>query len=85
MKKASKIILIILLLLILLLVVGPFLIPIQSIGEVEDPSQLAYPDSQFQDVNGVNIHYQKVGQGEPTLLLLHGFAANTSSGPSRRE
>ena len=33
-------------------------------------------DSQFIDLNGVTLHYKKVGNGEPTLILLHGFGSS---------
>jgi pimeloyl-ACP methyl ester carboxylesterase len=31
------------------------------------------------DVDGLSVHYKVVGQGEPTILLLHGFAASVFS------
>jgi len=41
--------------------------------------QLADPDSQFVDVDGLSVHYKVAGQGEPTVVLLHGFAASVFS------
>jgi len=39
----------------------------------------ADPDSQFITLNGARIHYKQGGQGQPALLLLHGFAASEFS------
>ena len=41
--------------------------------------QLADPDSLFVDVRGLQVHYKVAGQGEPTIILLHGFAASVFS------
>lgn len=41
------------------------------------PEELASPDSQFLDLAGLHLHVRKAGQGEPVMLLLHGFAAST--------
>jgi pimeloyl-ACP methyl ester carboxylesterase len=42
-------------------------------------AQLADPDSLFVDVDGLSVHYKAAGQGEPTVVLLHGFAASAFS------
>jgi pimeloyl-ACP methyl ester carboxylesterase len=41
------------------------------------PEQLATPESTFLDLYGLRLHLRMAGQGEPVLLLLHGFAAST--------
>ncbi len=41
--------------------------------------QLAEPDSQFTDVDGLSVHYKVVGQDGHPMLLLHGFAASVFS------
>jgi pimeloyl-ACP methyl ester carboxylesterase len=41
--------------------------------------QLADPDSLFVDVDGLSVHYKVAGQGEPAVVLLHGFAASVFS------
>jgi len=43
------------------------------------PEWLAESDSQFIDVNDVHVHYKIAGEGEPTLVLLHGFGASLFS------
>lgn len=62
-----------------LVLVGPFLIPVPPLRDTVPPRQLADPDSQFAEVNGIQVHLKVVGQGNPTLLLLHGLAANLLS------
>ncbi len=41
------------------------------------PEDFHYQDSRFADVDGLQVHYRMAGQGEPGLLLFHGFGANT--------
>ena len=57
-------------------VVGPLLIPIPPLKGVTIPKNLARPLSQFMDIDGIEVHYQSLGQGQPVFLLLHGFAAS---------
>lgn len=61
------------------LLVGPFLVPIPELTDTQPVTKLTYPDSHFAAVNGVQIHYQSRGTGEPAYVLLHGFAASTFS------
>lgn len=42
--------------------------------------ELADPDSQFVEVNGLSVHYKEMGAGQPVFLLLHGFGARPSLG-----
>jgi pimeloyl-ACP methyl ester carboxylesterase len=41
------------------------------------PDQLATPESAFLDLYGMRLHLRAAGQGDPVMLLLHGFAAST--------
>ncbi len=75
--------LIILGLVTLLALLGPFFVPVPSLETVPS-SSLAEPDSQFVQVNapgmtGLQVHYKAQGEGEPHLLLLHGFGGSTFS------
>ncbi len=65
--------------LVVALGVGPFLIPVPPPEGTAPPEQLAGPDSRFVEVNGVRLHYQEAGAGEPVMILLHGFGASTFS------
>lgn len=40
---------------------------------------LVDPDSEFHEVDGLRVHVKRAGEGPPTLVLLHGFAASTFS------
>ncbi len=66
---------------LLLLLIGPFLVPIPTLPNLQPAAALADEQSQFVTVPftgtaGVNLHYQEWGTGEPTFILLHGFASN---------
>ena len=63
----------------LIALVGPFLIPIPDLENTVPPEQLADPDSRFAEVEGLKIHYKMEGEGQPALVLLHGFGASVFS------
>lgn len=69
----------ILLVIITILIIGPFLIPVPPLENTVPAETLADADSQFIEVNGLNVHYKKYGNGEPTFILLHGFGASLFS------
>ena len=64
-----------------LLLVGPLVIPIPPLTDTVPAAQLTDPDSQFVEVDGVNVHYKTSSlappQGAPTFVLLHGFGSST--------
>ncbi len=68
-----------LIILVLLVLVGPFLVPVPQLTNTVPPGQLADPDSLFIQINGLTVHVKKMGQGEPVLVLLHGFGASLFS------
>jgi len=55
----------------------PLLIPLPQIYETEDHKSLAYEDSEFINIDGIDIHVIKKGEGEKTFLLLHGFGSHS--------
>ncbi len=61
--------------LLLLIIIVPLIIPIPALQDVHPAVELADADSKFVDVNGITIHYKKSGEGEPVMILLHGFGA----------
>jgi pimeloyl-ACP methyl ester carboxylesterase len=65
--------------LFLALVLVPFLIPVPPLNDTLPPEQLADPDSRFVQVSGLQVHYKAAGQGQPVLILLHGFGASVFS------
>ena len=65
--------------LLVIVLVVLFLIPVPPLRGSVPPAQLADPDSHFVEVNGLTVHYKLTGQGEPYLVLLHGFGSSTFS------
>ena len=78
-KKGWKIFLSIIAAALTLLLVGPFLVPVPPIENTVPPAELAWPSSEFIEVNDITLHYQQAGSGEPVFILLHGFGASTFS------
>jgi pimeloyl-ACP methyl ester carboxylesterase len=76
MKKLMIIGAIILLAGVALLLVGPLLIPIPPLQGALPPQDLADPDSQFIQLDGIDVHYKTGGSGEPALILMHGFGSS---------
>ncbi len=68
-----------LLIIVLLVLIGPFLVPVPPLTNTVPPEQLADPDSQFIQINGLTVHVKTMGQGEPVFVLLHGFGASLFS------
>jgi pimeloyl-ACP methyl ester carboxylesterase len=62
-----------------ILLVGPLIIPIPALADTLPSEDLADADSRFIEVNGLKVHYKMAGQGEPLILLLHGFGASVFS------
>lgn len=62
-----------------LLLIAPFLVPVPPLENTVPAETLADTDSQFIEVNGLNVHYKKYGSGEPVFILLHGFGASLFS------
>jgi pimeloyl-ACP methyl ester carboxylesterase len=54
-------------------------IPNSPLKDTLPPRELADPDSQFIEINGLDIHVKTMGQGEPAFVLLHGFGASLYS------
>ncbi len=79
MRTFVRALLIVLAVLLVVLLVGPFLIPIPPLAGVQPIEALADTDSRFVEIDGVTVHYKQMGQGEPALILLHGFGASTFS------
>jgi pimeloyl-ACP methyl ester carboxylesterase len=65
--------------LLVVLLVGPFLVPVPALEGALPPQALADPDSQFIEINGLDVHVKTLGQGEPVFVLLHGFGASLYS------
>jgi len=81
MKKRRPIITcgLILLLLVLLVFVGPFLVPVPPLEGTKPIEELLDDDSQILEIDGLDVHYKIQGNGDPALILLHGFGASVFS------
>lgn len=78
-RRIGRIAWIILSAVLLVLLVGPFLIPVPPLEGTRPPQELADADSQFIEINGLSVHVKTMGQGEPVIVLLHGFGASLYS------
>ncbi|MGD8404074.1 MAG: alpha/beta hydrolase [Anaerolineales bacterium] len=65
--------------LLLIFLIVPFLIPVPPLEDTVPIEELADPDSQFMQVDGLRVHYKTYGHGEPVFILLHGFGASLFS------
>ena len=79
MKKGWKITFIVIASLLLLILVGPFLVPVPPLDNTQPAQALADQDSQFIEINDIEVHYKQQGEGKPVFILLHGFGASTFS------
>ena len=53
---------------------GPLLVPPATASDTASHRELAYPDSRFERLHGVEVHHTVAGSGQhPTLLLSHHF------------
>jgi pimeloyl-ACP methyl ester carboxylesterase len=78
-KRVWKILGIIVLVAVMILLIGPLLYPVPPLTGTSSEQDLADPDSQFADINGLAVHYKEYGDGEPVFILLHGFGASEFS------
>jgi len=77
--RIVRIVFVLLTSLLFLLAVIPLVIPIPPLKNTVPPQQLAGADSLFFTWNGIQVHYQKAGQGKTAIILLHGFASSAFS------
>jgi len=63
--------------LLLLAIVVPLIWPVPALTGIQTIDQLKDRDSQFINLDGIVVHYEQYGSGEPYIILLHGFGAST--------
>lgn len=61
---------------LLALVGGPLLVPVPDASTDRPHRELADPDSRFAELAGIDVHHKVVGDGDPTVVLLHHFYGN---------
>ncbi|GAP05519.1 predicted hydrolase [Anaerolinea thermolimosa] len=64
---------------LVLLIIGPLVIPVPPLPDIQPVEALADPDSRFLTANGLQVHYKEAGTDEPVMILLHGFGASVFS------
>lgn len=79
MKRILRIIIGIILVFSFVLLIGPFLIPVPPLERTRPINELVDNDSQFVNINGLDVHYKATLQGDPVFILLHGFGASLYS------
>lgn len=79
MKKINGFTLFLILVLFMVLVL-PLIVPLPPLTDIQPVEELTYSNSQFKEIDGIEIHYQQVGENSDSLIfLLHGFGASTYS------
>lgn len=79
MRKRTKIILALAAGVLVVVPAGPFLVPVGKAPGTSVPEALADPDGRFVELEGIKVHYKAFGEGEPPVILLHGFGASVFS------
>ncbi len=79
MKRWKKFLLLSLIFACVTTALGPFVVPVPTLDGLVSEQEFVDPDSQFIEINGVNIHYKEAGVGERTFILLHPFGGSTYS------
>ena len=85
-KRVVTALLVFMALILLAALLVPLVAPIPPIANAAPVSELADPDSQFIDIDGLTVHYKMAGPvpglsqrgaRDPALILLHGFLSST--------
>ncbi|MGD8815478.1 MAG: alpha/beta hydrolase [Anaerolineales bacterium] len=76
MKRKAMALLITVACILLLCLIVPLLIPLPPLEDTVPPQELADADSRFIEIDGMQFHYKILGQGEPAIVLLHGFVSS---------
>lgn len=79
MKRSKNVVFIIVIFACLSAALGPFAIPVPAADGLSDEQAFADADSQFVEINHVDIHYKEAGKGGRTFILLHPFGGSTYS------
>lgn len=80
-RRITRVVLVVCAVILAALLIGPLLVPVLPARDTVDPRELSYAESKFLDVGGVRYHYTEYGSRDATctLVLMHGFGANTAS------
>lgn len=79
MKKGLKIFGYILSGFLAVLLIGPFFLPVSGARGTASAVDLAAENGSFVAVNGLTVYTEQEGEGEPVIILLHGYGASVYS------
>jgi len=79
MKKALKVLAYVLWGLLVVLLVGPFFLPVSGAPGTAAPQDLAEENGSFVEVGDLTVYTEQMGDGEPNIILLHGYGASVYS------
>lgn len=65
--------------LLAVLVLGPFLVPVGGAPGKARAAELAAANGDFVEVNGLTVYTETLGEGQPAVVLLHGYGASVYS------
>jgi pimeloyl-ACP methyl ester carboxylesterase len=58
-----------------LLLIGPFFLPVSGTSGSAVPADLAAENGSFVEVGDLTVYTEQMGEGEPAIILLHGYGA----------
>ncbi len=76
-KKSQTIFFLVIVLLIIILL--PIVVPVPPLNNIQPVEDIKYANSQFEEINGLKVHFIEQGSGGSLILLLHGFGSSTYS------
>ena len=79
MKKGLKIFGYVLSGLLAVLLIGPFFLPVSGAQGTATPAELAAENGSFVEVGDLTVYTEREGEGEPPIILLHGYGASVYS------
>jgi pimeloyl-ACP methyl ester carboxylesterase len=79
MKKGLKIAGVVVSGLLAVLLIGPFFLPVSGARGSATAADLAAENGRFVEVDGLTVYTEQMGEGEPTIILLHGYGASVFS------
>ena len=79
MKKGLKIFGYVLSGLLAVLLVGPFFLPVSGARGTATPAELAAENGSFVEVGNLTVYTEQEGEGQPVIILLHGYGASVYS------
>lgn len=65
--------------LLAVLLIGPFFLPVRGAPGTATPAELAAENGSFVEVGDLTVYTEQMGDGEPAIILLHGYGASVYS------